>query len=117
MHGEDKLQRVRFWLSEHGPLLGLVPAIATALLLAAALAPFVLSPTTPAVGRIEHEGYAESEEGGEPVAVVRVPEGQVTVSLPRATNCRVGDEIRLTRRKLPWAPHYAAAAAPCPGRG
>lgn len=108
-----RLGLLRFWLSGHRELVGLIPAALLVLALFF-LKSFTLGPDVPSVGRIAHIGYAPTKGGDRPFAVTRVHDQLVRVGLPRTTTCKVGDEIHFRRRRRLWGVVNLADLQPCP---
>jgi hypothetical protein len=105
------LRWVRFWLGEWSVPLGLALAVIFVTLLASVAVPFGRGQSVE--GLILRFGLTETDEGSDPVAVVRLPAAEVTVQLPRANDCRMGGRIRLVELRRLLGVTYSADTTPC----
>jgi hypothetical protein len=102
----------RLWLSEHGVLVALL----TAALVCVAGLTAVSLPTTPDksfTGTVTDFGLVEDHGGSNPVSVVQLERGPVTVRMPRVHNCVVGARIKIWRRQSLVGPVFSARSSAC----
>ncbi|QUD90569.1 hypothetical protein [Phenylobacterium montanum] len=97
--------QTQFWLADQKVPLGFVLAVLLAGVLAAAVF-LPIGQTTRVIGSVERFGLTESQTGSGVVAIVRLPDREVSVLLPNATRCAVGDHIRINMQPRLWGPAY-----------
>jgi hypothetical protein len=102
----------RLWLEDRSAWLGLLIAGAFAAIVAVVALPFGFGKSIDGV--IVRFGLTETDTGGYPVAVVRLPTTEFSVPLPRANDCKVGGRIHLVEFVRVWGRSYGPAMVPCP---
>jgi hypothetical protein len=113
--GSDLEARLRFWWADKSVVLGLGLAFVLATILSFVVV-FPTGSTKVVTGTIENFGLSETDTGSYPVARVRLPDREITVTLSRSNTCVIGGVINLQRQQRVWGQTFIVDWTGC-GRG
>jgi hypothetical protein len=110
MRSPSMFKWIRFWVAERAAALGLLIA-APILLVAFGAALYLGLPQGPSEqlrGVVVRFGWAETDSGSYPRAVVRLANTDVSIDLPRAHRCVIGAPIMVRRSRVALGYSYTA---------
>jgi hypothetical protein len=113
--GSDCKAHLQLWWADHSVSAGL----GLSFVLVAILGILLVTPTGPATvvtGTIEGFGLRETDTGTYPIATVRLPDREITVTLSRSHRCVMGGQIKLQKQKRLWGQSFILDWNGC-GRG
>ncbi|MEH6678032.1 peptidoglycan recognition protein family protein [Phenylobacterium sp.] len=94
---------MRFWLLERAEPLGLL--LGGLIVVSISALVLLREPAGSVEGRVLRLGMHETETGSYPRAVVQLEARQITVNLPRASQCLVGDVVQVRCYRRAWGVH------------